>query len=108
MRAFKFRAKHIKPINKGIKTTTWRLFDDAKEVKPGDHVEFLNREDDKRFAIVQVISVEEKTFKDLNVSDWEGHGFFSSDEEMISTYRDIYKRDDIDMGTSLRVVKYKV
>ena len=107
MKTFKFRAKHIKPINKGVKTTTWRLFDDAKDTKAGDHVEFLNREDDKRFAIVQIISVDEKTFADLNVSDWEGHGFFSSDEEMFMTYKEIYKQD-VNKDTVLRVVKFKV
>ena len=106
MRTFKFQAKHVKSILKGIKTTTWRLFGDG-DVEAGDHVEFVNQKTNKRFVIANIISVEDKTLSDISVKDWEGHGEFKDDEEMFKTYKDIYKRE-VDKNTLVNIIKFKL
>lgn len=106
MKTFKFQVKHVKPILKGIKTTTWRLFGDG-DVEAGDHVEFINQKINKRFVIAHIISVEDKTFADINVKDWEGHGEFKDDKEMFKIYKDVYKRE-VDKNTQIKVIKFEL
>jgi hypothetical protein len=106
MKTLKFRETLAKQILKGEKNSTWRFFDE-KNISVGDDVSLLVWETKEEFAKAKVISVEEKKLCDLNEEDWKGHERFSSDEEMLRTFSDYYKRE-ITKDTLVKVVKFKL
>jgi hypothetical protein len=106
MKTLKFSKNLIPSILSGEKTTTWRCFDD-KDLKEGDEVLFLEHETKKPFAKVKLVEIKEKTFKELNEEDREGHEKFKNDEEMLKTYSEYYKTE-ITPDTPLKIIKFKI
>ena len=106
MKTLKFRKQLSELILKNEKTTTWRIFDD-KDIKNGDIMKFLVWETKEEFAIAKIIEVSEKTFKDLDEEDIEGHEKFSSKEEMYETYSTYYNKK-VDKNTVVKIIKFEL
>lgn len=75
MKRIKFATNLVEPILNGIKTSTWRLWDD-KDLQTGDIVEFVNAETLETFAKAELTRVIEKPFKDLTDEEKQGHEIY--------------------------------
>ena len=73
----------------GEKNVTWRLFDD-KDLSVGDQVSLMRWETGEPFATAELSAVRAKLLGELKAEDYEGHERFSSDAEMVETYRRYY------------------
>lgn len=106
MKTLKFRKELSDLILKNEKTSTWRLFDD-KDLKEGDIVQFLVWETKEEFATAEIVNVLEKTFKELDEKDLEGHEKFDSKDEMYATYSKYYNKN-VDENTIVKIIKFKL
>ena len=89
MKSLKFTAELCEQIMAGVKTSTWRLFDD-KALQSGDVVEFINKETGKVIGVAVLTNVKIKTLGSLEEADWVGHETYTSIEDMYRTYRQYY------------------
>lgn len=105
MKTLKFRPALAQLITEGKKTTTWRLFDD-KDLQAGDTVELMNSETKEVFGRAVITEVDEKSIKDLDAYDWEGHERFPSDEAMYTAYRTYYPGKEIGPDTIVKVLHF--
>lgn len=106
MKTLKFSPELVKLIQDGLKTTTWRLFDD-KDIREGDELTFIKRPELVPFAQAVVLSVTEKRLKDLNDFDKEGHEDVGTNENMYRTYNSYYK-EEITPETKVKVIKFRL
>jgi len=106
MKTLKFSKEHIPLILSGQKTTTWRCFND-KGLKKGDEVVLLGHGSKKPFARAVLTEVKEKTFKELDEKDMEGHEGFRDKEEMLKIYSGYYKIKIVPEN-SLKIIKFKI
>lgn len=105
MKTIKFRPALAQLILEGKKTTTWRLFDD-KDLQAGDVVELMNWETKEVFGRAVITETDEKSIKDLNDKDWEGHERFVNDEEMYAKYREYYPGREIGPDTLVKILHF--
>jgi hypothetical protein len=89
MKIVKFRDYLVPLVLSGEKNSTWRLFDD-KNLSVGDEIELRESGKDHSFGKAKIIKVIEKPFKELDVTDKEGHESFRNDQEMYRTYTGYY------------------
>lgn len=106
MKTLKFRPSLVKPILNGEKDTTWRLFDD-KNISKGDQLSLVNWRTKEEFAQAEVVSVTEKSLKELTDEDWQGHEKYKSKQEMYDTYSTYYHKP-INENTEIKIIKFKV
>lgn len=106
MKQIKFTRPLSQQILTGTKTTTWRLFDD-KDLKEVDLLELLVSDTKEKFAEATILKLTEKTFSNLTNEDWEGHGKFSSDQEMYETYSRYYNQK-VTPQTKLKIIKFRL
>lgn len=106
MKTLKFRKQLSELILKNEKTTTWRIFDD-KDIKVGDIMQFLVWETKEVFTNAKITEVVEKTFKELDEQDLDGHEKFESKEEMYSTYSTYYNKK-VDENTIVKIIKFEL
>ncbi len=107
VKSLKFRHELVKDTLEGRKTVTWRLFDE-KSLQVGDMLKLIDSETGKQFSKAEIISVREKKLKDVNDSDFTGgHLIFSSHEEMLKHYRDIYG-EKVTMDTPIKMISFKL
>ncbi len=104
MKTLKFRPNLCEDILKGLKHSTWRIFDD-KDLQVNDELEFINKETLKVFGIAVVTSLHTKTFGTLVDSDWEGHERFDTEEEMYETYRTYYG-EKVNENTEIKILSF--
>ncbi len=106
MKTLKFRKNLSELILKNEKTTTWRIFDD-KDIQIDDIIEFLVWETKEQFAVARIIDVVEKSFKELDEKDLDGHEKFNSKEEMYATYTTYYNKT-VDENTIVKIIKFEL
>lgn len=106
MKKLKFRKNLSELILKNEKTTTWRIFDD-KDIQTGDTMEFLVWETKEPFAVAKITDVVEKSFKELDEKDLDGHEKFNSKEEMYATYTTYYNKT-VDENTIVKIIKFEL
>ena len=106
MKTLKFHKDLVPLVLNGSKTSTWRLFDD-KNLSQGDELELCEFGTNRIFAKARIVSVVEKKFSELTLSDKVGHGKFESDEHMYSTYRQYYKTD-VNPETRLKIINFEL
>lgn len=106
MKTLKFRKNLSELILKNEKTTTWRIFDD-KDIQKGDTMEFLVWETKEPFAVAKITDVVEKSFKELDEKDLDGHEKFNSKEEMYETYTTYYNKT-VDENTIVKIIKFEL
>ena len=106
MKTLKFRKNLSELILKNEKTTTWRIFDD-KDIQIDGIIEFLVWETKEQFAVARIIDVVEKSFKELDEKDLDGHEKFNSKEEMYATYTTYYNKT-VDENTIVKIIKFEL
>lgn len=106
MKSLKFAPHLVSLVLSGEKTSTWRLFDD-KDLKAGDHLEMIEKENGNIFAHAEIISTVEKELKDLTEGDFEGHEKFESEEKMYEAYK-AYYGDRVTPNTIVKIIKFKL
>lgn len=107
MKTIKFRPALAELIQKGEKTTTWRLFDD-KDLQLGDVVELMNWETKEPFGHAVITEVVEKPIKNLDDADWEGHERFPSEEAMYAAYRIYYPGKEVGPETMVKILHFEL
>jgi hypothetical protein len=104
MKTLKFASELCTQILEGVKTSTWRLFDD-KDLRIGDVLQFINKETLEQFGVAKITSLHKKTLSALNDTDWEGHERFNSEKEMYETYRKYYG-DKVSPDTEVKIIHF--
>jgi ribonuclease HI len=106
----KFDHQLAQNIAKGLKTSTFRFFDD-KNIRVGDIVLIVDKveQDNPASWVINgealVEQVLEKRLQDVNGSDWEGHEPYTSSAEFISTHKRYYKQD-INEQTPIKIIRF--
>lgn len=104
MKQLKFKHHLVKEILEGRKTVTWRLFDD-KDLKGGDHIEFVDADSGNTFAKAEIVNVREKKLSDIEESDTEGHEKYGSTDETITLFKNYYG-DNVTADTIVKIVGF--
>jgi ribonuclease HI len=111
MKTLKFNHKDAQQVLEGKKTTTWRLYDD-KDLSVDDEIKFIDKIEPDNTESWQVIGkaivseVREKKLKDVTEEDMEGHAVFSSPDEVLNYYKDIYG-ERVTLDTIVKIVFFK-
>lgn len=99
-------------VQKGTKTSTWRIFDD-KNIQVGDTLQFVDKVDPDdvstwaEFGPAEVTDVIEKPLGEITEADFTGHERFESPEKMLETYRNYYG-SDVSIGTNIKIIHFKL
>lgn len=107
MKKLKFNDDLVQKVLSGEKTSTWRFLDD-KNLKEGDKLILIKRSTLLEFAKAIIISVKEKSFEEINDSDFDdGHERFESREKMYSLFKDFYG-DQFNEKSILKLIQFKI
>ncbi len=106
MKSLKFTPELVKLIKQDEKTTTFRLFDD-KDLREGEIIELVEKENDNAFAQAILTSVYEKPIQDLNNDDYDGHGKYESPKKMLTEFRKYYGEDVTPM-TLVKIIRFRI
>ncbi|HLZ14508.1 MAG TPA: reverse transcriptase-like protein [Candidatus Saccharimonadales bacterium] len=110
MKKLKFDHQLAELIRRGLKTTTWRLYDD-KDISVNDTVELIDKVEPRNpetwtpFGIAQITAVVQKRLGDITPQDYEGHEAYTSSEEMLKTYRTYYG-PQVDKNTPVKIIHF--
>jgi ribonuclease HI len=111
MKTLKFNHKDAQQVLEGQKTTTWRLYDD-KDLSVNDEIKFIDKLEPgnpqtwKVIGKALVTEVREKKLKYVTKGDMEGHAVFSSPDEVLNYYKDIYG-ERVTPDTIVKIVFFK-
>ena len=106
MKTLKFKDYLVPLVLSGVKDSTWRLFDD-KDLKEGDELLLVNKDTGNQFGKALITSIGEKRLGDLQISDFEGHEKFESEEKMYEVYRSYYG-DKVNPSSIVKIIKFKL
>ena len=112
MKSLKFNHKLAQAIAKGQKTSTWRLFDD-KDLSVGDHIKLIDKVESARpetwkiIGTARISTVIQKRLGDIEPADYEGHEAFSSNHEMLQTYKKYYG-SDVNFDTVVKIIRFTI
>ncbi len=107
MKTIKFAGNLVELILDGSKTVTWRLFDE-KDLREGDELEFVNRDNGEVFGYAKILWTKEKLIKDIDDSDYEaGHEKYKDTEELISKFGKYYEPKKVDGDTPIKIIKFE-
>jgi hypothetical protein len=106
MKTLKFRSNLAEEILRGHKISTWRIFDD-KNLRIGDELELLRWESKEKFAQAKITGVREKKLGEITENDFEGHEKFTSQKEMLETYRKYYG-EEVSLETVVKIIVFKL
>ncbi len=106
MKVIKFRTNLVPLVLSGVKTSTWRLFDD-KNLAEDDKIALQEFGADEHFAKAKITKVVERKFKDLSTEDRIGHEGYNDDIEMYRTYSGYYKTD-VGPDTHLKIIRFEL
>ncbi|HSW79158.1 MAG TPA: reverse transcriptase-like protein [Candidatus Saccharimonadales bacterium] len=110
MKKLKFEHNLAKLIVDGKKTSTWRLFDD-KDLTVGDEIELIDKvnpnkpETWKPIGTANITKIVEKQLGDIDESDTQGHEKYSSQEELLETFRDYYG-SNVNSKTTVKIISF--
>jgi hypothetical protein len=97
-------APHLVPkILSGVKTTTWRLFDD-KNLKKKDELIFINKETGVGFGKAKIAKIVIKKIKDLTDDELKKHEY-NSREEMIESHKKYYG-DKVNDDSEVKIITF--
>lgn len=110
MKSLKFDHKLAQLILDGEKTSTWRLFDD-KDLSVGDEVKLIDKvnpdrpETWKTIGTARINTIVQKRLGDITAEDYEAHEQFSSNYQMIETYKKYYGAD-VTPDTVVKIIRF--
>lgn len=93
-------------IISGVKTTTWRLFDD-KDLQLGDELVFVDKSNDQEFAKAMITAIREKTLGEIDDHDLSEHDTFTSRERMLADYHSYYG-DRLSDDTIVKMISFRL
>lgn len=106
MKTLKFMPHLVPQVLSGVKTSTWRLFDD-KNLTEGDDLLMLNKETGEEFAKARITKVREKKLGELTDADFEGHEKYKDQEDMLNHYKSYYG-DKVTLDTPIKLIDFKL
>jgi hypothetical protein len=104
MKTLKFKDAKAKMILAGEKTATLRLFDD-KGLSVGDVLELINSDTGEKFGRAQITFVIEKSIKDIEESDLQGHEKYKNKEDVLENLRSYYG-DKVSLNTPAKIIYF--
>ena len=110
MKTLKFNHDFAQMILQGLKTSTWRLYDD-KDLSVDDKIKIIDKVDPNTPESWKVIGqgkvneVVEKRLSDVTPEDMTGHEHFDSKEEMLGTYKQYYG-DRVTLETPVKIINF--
>jgi len=105
MKTLKFHPKLMESILDGSKTITWRLFDD-KDLRSGDHLEFISSETNEKFVQAEIVEVEEKQANRLTDDDLHAYGY--RDRDHFFEINRKYYGDGVMENTLVKIIEFKI
>jgi ribonuclease HI len=111
MKTLKFDHESAQDVLNGKKSSTWRLFDD-KDLSVNDHIKIIDKVEPanaKTWNIIgegQVNEIVEKKLADVTDKDMTGHEVYSSQAEMLETYRRRYG-ERVSLDDPVKMVYFK-
>jgi ribonuclease HI len=111
MKTLKFNHDLAEMISQGLKTSTWRLYDD-KDLSVDDMIKIIDKTDPGSPTTWKVIGqgkvdeVVEKRLGDVTQEDMKGHEAFNSKDEMLQTYKQYYG-DRVTLETPVKIINFK-
>ena len=105
MKTLKFKPHLIEQTLNGVKTITWRLFDD-KDLRIGDNLELINSENGEKFAEAEIIDSQEKKIKDLTEDDLRKNSY--RDKLQVMEVNKKYYGDKVDNDTTVKIIEFKL
>ena len=102
----KFTPSLVAKILTGEKTSTWRMFDE-KDLSQGDHLELLDVKTGNKFANAEIVSVVEKSLKELEKEDFTGHEMYESKDVMLERYKKYYG-EKVTFDTSIKLIRFRL
>lgn len=111
MKTLKLDHELAELVRQGIKTSTWRIFDD-KNITVGDDIELIDKVDPYDKSTWQaipaiVVKVIEKSLEDISGSDFDGHEPFESSKAMLTAYRKYYG-PKVTMETTVKMIYFQL
>lgn len=110
MKIIKFDHNLSELIERGVKQSTWRLFDD-KDLSVNDEIRLVDKvdpDDPKSWRVIgqgKIKEVVEKQFGDISESEMLEHGYKSKDE-MLRIYKGYYG-DRVSWQTPIKVIYFE-
>lgn len=112
MKQLKFNHDLADLIREGKKTSTFRMYDD-KDLSVNDKVELLDKVNPKNPATwnsigtARIDKVLEKRLGEVDQTDLEKHEGYTSQEEMLRTYKDYYG-DQTTFETPIKIIEFSL
>lgn len=106
VKTLKFASHLVREIQKGRKTSTWRVFDE-KDLQVGDRIQLVNKETAQIFAEADIVRVHEKNLEAMTEDDLDGHESYASPEEMLKSFQAFYG-DKVTMNTPVKIINFSI
>jgi ribonuclease HI len=97
-------------VIQGVKTSTWRLYDD-KDLSVNDQVLFIdkvkpnNPETWVQIGTGQINTVIQKRLGEIDEEDYDGHDKFTTTQHMLETFRSYYG-PQVTLDTPVKIVRF--
>lgn len=110
MKTLKLEHNLAQQVLNGEKNTTFRMFDD-KDLSVNDEVEIIDKVDSgnpetwKVIGIAQIDEVNQKRLGSVKGSDFDGHGKYKSQDELLASFRKYYG-DRVNTDTPVKIIRF--
>lgn len=110
MKTLKLQHDQANDIRNGTQTSTWLLYDDKNlavndEVELIDTVDPANPESWKVIGAGRIDSIVEKRLGSTSADEYEGHGAFTSSEEVIAKYK-LHYGSQVSADTPVKIIHF--
>lgn len=102
----KFDEEQIPKVMSGEISTTVRIADE-KDLRDGDHIVLIDRENNEEFARADITLVYEKKFGEVNEQDLQNHDTYKSLIHMYEKYHNYYG-EDLNDETPVKIIRFKL
>lgn len=102
----KFDEEQIQDVLSGKITTTIRMRDD-KDLREGDHIVLIDRDNNDEFARADITMVYEKKFGDVDENDLQNHTQYESLIHMYEKYFEYYG-EEVNDETPVKIIRFKL
>lgn len=112
MKTIKLDHQLAQQVVKGIKTSTWRMYDD-KNIAVGDRLGIIDKIDPgnpqtwKVVAYATVDQVTEKRLGDVKINENKGHNDYESQDAMLQEFQHYYG-PQVDLKTPIKLINFSI
>ena len=110
MKTLKLDHELAELVRQGKKTSTWRLFDD-KDLSVNDEIKLIDKVDSARpetwkvIGTARISTVFQKRLGNIESADYDGHGEYSSNHEMLKAFQTYYG-SDVSFDTVVKIIRF--